>query len=218
MKVLFTASSKDTFPLFHVFFHAACWWPPLRNKLNIPWEEIKKLDTFHRVRVQQLDASLGPSTKETLTTIKPAPPASIVDKGMADKQSKQRKVKQHLLTGQSQRPCSRSYEKKKQVQIDHHDIKEGYGEDVRVKVEDMHIEVHIIFYKILLVYNHIDTKCRCNRLSSSIYSTMPSMLLHSHLTPRACWSGVEPKLRARCGWCLARNMWKLPLVKANSML
>ena len=107
---------------------------PLRNNLPIPWEKIKELDILRNVGVQERDNnSLAASNKQRLNRVEVAS-ATFGDEALHEMKSKWRKLGHPEPMGQKQHPSSRSNQKKKMVEIDD-------GEDIRVKMEDMHVEV-----------------------------------------------------------------------------
>jgi hypothetical protein len=104
---------------------------PIRNNLPIPWDRLKELGRVARVMVP--DPVNAPS-------------------GPSDgRQSKRRKVE---VKGKIQPPPSRRNENKKRVAID------GRG-DVAVKMEEMSIEVSIIFHLIPLDNSLVDAEWGC---------------------------------------------------------
>lgn len=119
---------------------------PLRQNLPIPWDRVKRLDTLRRIRAPDpINPSPGPSSQRVSKREAVAPAAN--DKALGERQPKRRKFEGRQSKGPSQAPSSRRDGKKKNV--------ETHEGDITVKMEEMHVEVSVMFHSILLANSKI---------------------------------------------------------------
>jgi hypothetical protein len=101
---------------------------PLRQDLAIPWDKIRELGALRALKGMGRGASPGPSATRRLKRVQPVAFLSPGEKVGKEKPAKRRKVEKN--------------EMKKKVEIRDKD----HGKDVRVKTEETHFEVMVIFH------------------------------------------------------------------------